>query len=78
MEVFGLDIAPVAESADLLYDELSAALRRPGFRPRALFERFDIELLATTDSPLSTSRSTSRSSSPAGPAWWSPPSVPTR
>ena len=52
-EVFGVDIAPSAESADLLYDQLSAALRRPEFRPRALFERFNIELLATTDSPLS-------------------------
>ena len=52
VEVFGLDITPSAETADLLYDELSAALRRPGFRPRALFERFGIEILATTDSPL--------------------------
>ena len=51
--VFGLDVTPSAESADLLYDELSATLRRPAFRPRALFERFELELLATTDSPLS-------------------------
>ena len=28
------------------------AWRRPGFRPRALFERFNIEVLATTESPL--------------------------
>src|SRR5260370_41181305 len=27
-------------------------LKTPGFRPRALFERFRIEVLATTDSPL--------------------------
>ena len=53
VQVFGVELAPSAESADLLYDELSAALRRPAFRPRALFERFNIELLATTDSPLS-------------------------
>ncbi|BEP14536.1 glucuronate isomerase [Acidothermaceae bacterium B102] len=53
VDVFGVDITPSAESADLLYDELSAALRRPAFQPRALFERFEIELLATTDSPLS-------------------------
>jgi glucuronate isomerase len=52
-EVFGVDISPSEESADLLYDQLSAALRRPEFRPRALFERFNLELLATTDSPLS-------------------------
>ena len=53
VEVFGVDIAPSEESADLLFDQLSAAMRRPEFRPRALFERFNIELLATTDSPLS-------------------------
>ena len=54
VEVFGVAVTPSAESADELFDGLSAALRRPEFRPRALFERFRIELLATTDSPLST------------------------
>ena len=44
----GLDPA----NADELYDRLAAALARPEFRARALFERFNIEALATTDSPL--------------------------
>ncbi|MDX6227758.1 MAG: glucuronate isomerase [Frankiales bacterium] len=54
VEVFGVAITPSVETADLLYDGLAAALARPEFRPRALFDRFKLELLATTDSPLST------------------------
>ncbi|MEV4516616.1 glucuronate isomerase [Dactylosporangium sp. NPDC049525] len=52
VEVFGVDTAPSAATADQLYDELTERLGRPEFRPRALFERFGIEVLATTDSPL--------------------------
>jgi glucuronate isomerase len=52
VEVFGVDRAPSASAADALYDELAARLAEPEFRPRALFERFRIELLATTDSPV--------------------------
>src|SRR5699024_9602598 len=33
-------------------DEVAAALRTPQFLPRALYGRFDISLLATTDDPL--------------------------
>jgi glucuronate isomerase len=51
--VFGVRVAPAPDTADLLFDELSARLSEPEFRPRALFERFGIEVLATTDSPLS-------------------------
>lgn len=40
------------ETADEIYDRISAALARPEFLPRALLDRFGIELLATTDSPL--------------------------
>jgi len=40
------------ETADAYYDTISAACRRPEFRPRALYERMGIEVLATTDSPL--------------------------
>ena len=50
--VFGIDERPSAENADRLYDTIADALMRPEFRPRALFERFNIEVLATTDSPL--------------------------
>jgi glucuronate isomerase len=52
-ELFGLDRAPFRKStADLYYDTISEKLRTPEFLPRALFERFNLEVLATTDSPL--------------------------
>ena len=51
-EVFGLDVRLEAETADLYYDTIDAALKTDAFRPRALFERFGIELIATTESPL--------------------------
>jgi glucuronate isomerase len=41
-----------AATADRFFDDISDRLRRPEFRPRALFERFNIEVIATTDSPL--------------------------
>ncbi len=41
-----------AANADEAYDRFDAALRLDAFRPRALFERFNIEVLATTESPL--------------------------
>ena len=51
-EVFGLTEPLSERTADLYYDSIDAALKSPAFRPRALFERFNIELLATTESPL--------------------------
>jgi glucuronate isomerase len=51
VEVFGLDVALGAETADRYFDHINAALATPAFRPRALFKRFNIELLATTESP---------------------------
>ncbi|RZF64975.1 glucuronate isomerase [Sphingomonas populi] len=50
--VFGLDVLLDAETADLYYDTIDAALKTEAFRPRALFERFNIEAIATTESPL--------------------------
>lgn len=50
-EVFGLTEQPSVHNADALYDQLADTLRRPEFRPRALFDRFGIEVLATTDDP---------------------------
>jgi glucuronate isomerase len=40
------------ETADAVYDAVADRLAQPSFRPRALFERFNIEVLATTESPL--------------------------
>jgi len=51
VEVFGLDVALSAETADHYFDHINAALATAAFRPRALFKRFNIELLATTESP---------------------------
>ncbi|MCW2524198.1 MAG: Glucuronate isomerase [Frankiales bacterium] len=51
VEIFGVSSRPSAASADALYDQVADCLSRPEFRPRALFERFGIEVLATTDDP---------------------------
>jgi glucuronate isomerase len=50
-DVLGVRLAPSAVTADALFDELSEHLARPAFRPRRLFERFAVEVLATTDDP---------------------------
>ena len=52
LELFGLDARLTAENADEYYDTISEKLKAPEFRPRALYERFRLEVLATTDSPL--------------------------
>jgi glucuronate isomerase len=52
VEVFGLDYRLDAETADDAYDHISDDLGRLEFRPRALLDRFNVEVLATTESPL--------------------------
>jgi glucuronate isomerase len=51
-EVFGLEQRFSAKTADLFYDTIVEMLKKPEFLPRALFERFNIEVLSTTESPL--------------------------
>jgi glucuronate isomerase len=51
-EVFGLEEPFSEATADLYFDTISEKLKTPSFLPRALFERFNIEVLSTTDSPL--------------------------
>ncbi len=51
-ELFGLTERLSADTADRYFDTISEKLATPAFRPRALYERFRIEVLATTDSPL--------------------------
>ena len=51
-EAFGMTVRLEAETADQYYDTITAALATDAFRPRALFERFNIEAIATTESPL--------------------------
>jgi glucuronate isomerase len=50
--VFGIEHDLTAANADEAFDRISALLRQPEFRPRALFSRFGIRVLATTDDPL--------------------------
>lgn len=50
--VFGITEVPTRDNADRLYDIIAEALEKPEFRPRALYERFNIEVIATTESPL--------------------------
>ena len=47
--VFGLDRRLSEATADHYYDHIADCLARPAFRPRALFERFNIEAIATTE-----------------------------
>lgn len=51
-EAFGLDVRLNGETADLYYDSIAECLKRDEFRPRALFERYGIEVIATTEDPL--------------------------
>jgi glucuronate isomerase len=51
-ELFSLEQRLSEESADLYFDTISEKLLTPEFLPRALYERFNVEVLATTDSPL--------------------------
>ena len=52
--VFGLEVRLESETADHYFDAIGEALARPDFRPRALFERFRINTLATTDGAVDT------------------------
>ena len=52
VNVFGLDKILSPETADEIFDAINSQLATPEFLPRALFERFNIEVLTTTESPL--------------------------
>jgi glucuronate isomerase len=51
-DLFGIREKLTPESADRIYDEIAGCLARPEFLPRSLFKRFNLEVLATTESPL--------------------------
>jgi glucuronate isomerase len=51
-ELFGLKQRLSEQTADLYFDTISEKLGTPEFLPRALYERFNLEVLATTDSPF--------------------------
>ena len=48
-DVFGIEEKLNGESAQSIYDQIEACLAKPEFRPRALFDSFNIEVLCTTD-----------------------------
>ncbi|MEP0945121.1 MAG: glucuronate isomerase [Rhizobiaceae bacterium] len=50
--VFGIDEPLSSETATQYYDYIDAKLAQPEFLPRALFERFNVEVLATTEGAL--------------------------
>jgi glucuronate isomerase len=51
-ELFGFSERLCGKNADKYFDAISEKLSTPEFLPRTLYERFNIEVLATTDSPL--------------------------
>jgi len=51
-EVFGFEEMLEPRTADAYYERITAALATEAFRPRALYDRFRIEVIATTESPL--------------------------
>jgi glucuronate isomerase len=48
-DLFGVRVKLDGDSAAYVYEQIAERLGSPEFRPRALFERFNIEVLATTD-----------------------------
>jgi glucuronate isomerase len=50
--VFGINERLTPENADKLYDRIAEKLTQPELRPRALFERFNIEAISTTERAL--------------------------
>ena len=51
-EVFGVTERLSPETADSIYDRIDDCLKQEAFRPRALFERFNIEAISTTESAI--------------------------
>jgi glucuronate isomerase len=51
-ELFGIEEQLSDKTADFYFDSISEKLQTPEFLPRALYQRFNLEVLATTDSPL--------------------------
>ncbi|MCU0507575.1 MAG: glucuronate isomerase, partial [Anaerolineae bacterium] len=54
VELFGVDEKLNGRNAQAVYDAIAAKLALPEYRPRALFEQFNIEVLATTDAASDT------------------------
>lgn len=53
-QIMGFDVLLDESTADFYFDRIGELLASDAYRPRALFERFNIELLATTEGPTDT------------------------
>jgi glucuronate isomerase len=51
VEIFDVTLRPSSDTADDIYDQVTERLTKDAYRPRALFDRFGISVLATTDDP---------------------------
>ncbi|HTY71438.1 MAG TPA: glucuronate isomerase [Actinomycetes bacterium] len=52
VDIFGVSVRPSAATADAIYDQVAGRLAAADLRPRALYQRFGIDVLATTDDPV--------------------------
>ena len=48
-EIFGVTERPSLESADRIYDQIQKVINKKWFRPRELLDRFNIQVIGTTD-----------------------------
>jgi glucuronate isomerase len=53
-ELFGVRVKLSGDTAAKIYDQIAERLASAEYRPRALFERFNLEVLATTDAASDT------------------------
>jgi glucuronate isomerase len=51
-EAFGMEVQLSADTSDVYFDTITDKLATDAYRPRALFERYNIEVIATTENPL--------------------------
>ncbi len=54
IEVFGIEEKLNSDTAQTIYDQIAGKLALPAYHPRALFDRFNIEVLTTTDAATDT------------------------
>jgi glucuronate isomerase len=66
-DIFEVSVRPSAQTADAIYDQIADRLADEAYRPRALYERFGIAVLATTDDPCDDLAA--HSALAADPAW---------
>lgn len=66
-DLFGVRVRLTGQTAQRVYDQIAERLASPEYRPRALYRRFGIEVLATTDGAADTLEH--HAALAADPAW---------